>query len=96
MMSASLAMPLSDRLSPATLLLIGTAGWSLLSTFGRREMREAEGLTLRRRLEHILQAQPLLSLRRDHEGRVHAAFGRAQPGLPHRAVPGHEAAAAES
>jgi cell cycle sensor histidine kinase DivJ len=74
--------PLPILAALATLLLIGTAGWSLLSTFGRREMREAEGLSLRRRLEHILQAQPLLSLRLDQEGRVHGAFGRAQPGLP--------------
>ena len=66
----------------ATLLLIGTGGWSLLSAFTRREAIEAEGMALRRRLEQILQAQPLLSLRLDRTGGVHAAFGRAQPGLP--------------
>ena len=65
----------------AALLLIVAGGWTLLSITGRREMREAEGLALRGRLERILQAQPLLSLRLDDTGAMHAAFGRAQPGL---------------
>ena len=73
--------PLPLLAAMATLMLIATAGWSLLSTFGRREARDAEGQALRRRLEQILQAQPLLSLRLDEAGGVHAAFGRAQPGL---------------
>lgn len=73
--------PLPLLAALATLLLIATSGWSLLSSLARRETREAEGQALRRRLEHILQAQPLLSLRLDNDGGVHAAFGRVQPGL---------------
>lgn len=80
--------PLPLLASLATLLLIGTGGWSLVSSIGRREAREAEGQTLRRRLEHILQAQPLLSLRLDARGGVHGAFGRAQPGLTLDALTG--------
>jgi cell cycle sensor histidine kinase DivJ len=65
----------------AALLLVGSAGWSLLVAVARNEADAASEHALRRRLEQILQAQPLLSLRIDDQGRLLSAFGRGQAGV---------------
>lgn len=67
--------------SLAALLLIGSAGWRLLSSLSRREAETAADHALRLRLEQVLQAQPLLSLRLNAEGQVLSAFGRGQAGI---------------
>ena len=65
----------------AATLLIGSAGWRLLSSLSQRETEATADHALRLRLEQVLQAQPLLSLRLDEQGRLLSAFGRGQAGV---------------
>lgn len=74
-------MPRPILASLAALALIGTAGWRLLADASLREAELASERSLRQRLEQILQAQPLLSLRLDHDGDILSAFGRGQAGV---------------
>ena len=62
-------------------LLFGSAGWRLLRSQSDLEGELAEEQNLRRRLEAVLQAQPLLSLRLASDGRLLSAFGRGQAGI---------------
>lgn len=65
----------------AATLLIGSVGWRLLSSLARREAEAASEHHLRLRLEQVLQAQPLLSLRLTPNGALLSAFGRGQAGV---------------
>ena len=65
----------------AAALLFGSAGWRLLRSQSDLEGELAEEQNLRRRLEAVLQAQPLLSLRLASDGRLLSAFGRGQAGI---------------
>ncbi|MBN8552213.1 MAG: HAMP domain-containing histidine kinase [Caulobacterales bacterium] len=65
----------------ASLILVASAGWSLLVVTSRRESDATAEHELRRCLEQVLQAQPLLSLRLDQQGRLLSAFGRGQAGI---------------
>ncbi|WP_169719079.1 sensor histidine kinase [Brevundimonas aveniformis] len=65
----------------AAALLLGSAGWRLLRSQSDLEGELAEEQNLRQRLEAVLRAQPLLSLRLASDGRLLSAFGRGQAGI---------------